>query len=411
MSKWIKLAWRDIWRNRRRTLLTMSAIVFSCLLIGLANSVQYGTYDAMEELSVKLFPGEIQIHRAGYHDEQSFENSLQDAEYDWGSLTGSHPWLTDATRRITGFGLVSSDSSSAGSMIVGIEPDNEKRITTFSQNVIAGDVLTPEDRQNVLVGYGLAENLGLGVGDSIVVLTQGYQNAMGADIYRIKGLTRVGTPELDRGLIILPFPDAAYLFNMEGRFTELILKTSNFRNATDYAALLKTTFPEAQYEVMPWIEMLEDIQQTRALDDAGNMIFYMFLVLLIGFEIFNTTMMSVMERVREFGVMMSIGMKHGQISLIIILGLLIKVMLSLLLGMFITWIIVFFLKENPIPLSDDMMQMYEDLGFAIEGISFSARPVVFLFPFVSVSLVALLSMIYPVVKMRTFSPVDALRTG
>ena len=410
MTKLLKLAWRDIWRNRRRSLLTMGAIVFAVVIITLANSVQYGTYDAMEELVVRLYTSDIQVHRTGFQEERTLSYSMEESEQDWAAYFDEYPWVEAATKRLTGFGLASSDSSSAGALIVGIEPETERNITNFTNAPSEGEALTSGDRQVVLLGATLAKNLNVAVGDSVVVLTQGYRNVMGADLYLVKGLVRTGSPDVDRAMMIMPLADAQYLFSMEGRFTEVVLRTRDFRRAESYAAALQAGLGEEQYEVLPWRAMMPELQQMRALDDAGNYIFYLFLVLLIGFEIFNTTTMSMMERVREFGVMMSIGMKPRQISLLVALELIMKVLLALAVGFVIMFVTVMILKDNPIPVTGELQEFYEDWGFTVDGISFSANLVIFAFPMLAVATVALVSMVYPILRMRRFSPVQALRT-
>ena len=410
MAKLLKLAWRDIWRNRRRSLLTMGAIIFAVIIISLTNSVQYGTYDAMEELVVRLYTSDLQVHRTGFQDERTLSYSMEESEQDWASRFDEYPWIEAVSKRLTGFGLASSDSSSAGALIVGIEPETEGSISSFANAPSEGRALVAEDQQAVLLGATLARNLNVGVGDSVVVLTQGYRNVMGADLYAVKGLVRTGNPDVDRVMMIMPLADAQYLFSMEGRFTEVVIRGHNFRGADSYAAVLQAALGEEQYEVLPWREMMPEIQQMRALDDAGHYIFYMFLVLLIGFEIFNTTTMSMMERVREFGVMMSIGMKPRQISLLVTLELMLKVVLALAIGFLITFVAVSILKDNPIPVTGELQELYEEWGFTVEGISFSARIVIFFFPMLAVATVSLLSMIYPILRMRRFSPVQALRT-
>ena len=410
MTKLLKLAWRDIWRNRRRSLLTMGAIIFAVMIISLANSLQYGTYDAMEELVVRLYAGDLQVHRAGFQDERTLSYSMEEYEQDGAECFDAYPWIEASTRRLTGYGLVSSDSSSAGAMIVGIEPETESSVSTFANQPSHGEALADGDDHAVVLGQILANNLDVAVGDSVVVLTQGYRNVMGADLYLVKGLIRTGSPDVDRGMMIMTLPDAQYLFSMEGRITEIVLRTEDFRAAETYAPVLQEALGADRYEVIDWKVLMPDIQQMRTLKFAGNYIFYFFLLLLIGFEIFNTTTMSMMERVREFGVMMSIGLKPRQLSLLVMLELAMKVVLALVIGLGITFLIVWVLKDNPIPVTGELAQMYEDLGVVVQGISFSARLPVFIFPLVSVTVIALASMVYPILRMRRFSPVEALRT-
>ncbi len=410
MQKLLKLAWRDIWRNHRRSLLTMGAVFFAVLLISLSQSVETGTYAAMERMVVRLFVSDLQIHRAGFQDNPTLSRSLTEEEYQWDALTEAHPWMTLATRRLSGFGLTSSDSSSAGTMIVGIEPDSERAISRFTRTVVDGQPLEGGDLGTVLLGEVLAKNLGSAVGDSVVLLTQGYRNVMGADLYAVKGLLRMGSPDLDRSMLVMTLSDAQDLFSMYDRFTELVVRTEDFGKAASYADELIADFPEDDYEVMTWRTMMPDLEQLRQLDSAGNYVFYFFLILLVGFEIFNTTLMTMMERVREFGVMMSIGMKPHQISILVALQLFLKMIMALAASVLVTSILVYFLSQNPIPLSAEMMELYEDWGFLVEGISFSANPSIFVFPVVAVATASILSMVYPVVRMHRFSPVGALRS-
>ena len=139
---------------------------------------------------------------------------------------------------ITGFGLVSSDSSSAGALIVGIEPGRECEITQFVTLVKEGDRLAPGDDRRVLLGVTLARNLQVGVGDTVVVLTQGYRNQMGADTYLVKGTVGMGNAELERGLLIMPLHNAQELFSLYDGITQVVVSTTDFRKANSRAKRL-----------------------------------------------------------------------------------------------------------------------------------------------------------------------------
>lgn len=409
MLRLLKLAWRDLWRNRRRSIITMGAIVFALLIITMAHSIQNGTYDAMEEVAVRVFMGDMQVHRSGYYDERTFSYSLETEEKDWAAIMDSQDWVDQWTTRISGFGLISSDSSSVGGMIVGIDPSREYGVSTFPTRPVEGEKLSPDDDRQVLLGQTLARNLDVAVGDTVVVLTQGYRNAMGADLYVVKGLLRTGNPDVDRSMMIMTLQDAQFLFSMDGRFTELVIRTEDFRKAGDFARDLRDELNEGDYEVMAWPELMPEIQQARALDDVGNGIFYMFLLLMVGFEIFNTTMMSVMERVREFGVMMSIGMKPRMATWLVAVELIIKVILAALIGLALSAALIAYFRANPIPLSQELRDMYETFGFTVEGFSFSNRPRIFVQPLIWIGTIALIALVYPMARINRFSPVEALR--
>lgn len=409
MKRFLKLAWRNVGRNRRRSLITMGAVVFTLVIITLANSVQYGTYDMMEGQAVRMFTGELQIQRSGYREEQTMAYSLTDDEADWDSLFAAMDWTFKRSRRVTGFGLVSSDSSSVGAAIIGIEPETEAKLANFSQRVVAGDPLGGGDEGEILVGKTLAENLHVGLGDTLVVLTQGYHNEMGADVYRIKGLLSTGTGDIDRAMVVMTMADAQMLFAMPGRFTEWVIRSDDFRSADRHARDLRNATAGLDVDVLTWEELMPELQQTRAFDDAGNNIFYFFLILLVGFEIFNTATMTVLERVREFGVLQSIGLRPNQVSLLVFMELAIKIVIGVGVGMLILISLALAFPNLTIPLSESLKEMYTSFGFTVEGYGFSTRAVVFLQPLISVLTVSLLAIIYPVWKVKQYTPVEAMR--
>ena len=409
MPTLLKLAWRNVWRNRRRSFITISAIVFSTIIISLASSFQAGTYEAAETNAIGFMTGEIQLHYEGYNDEPSLTNSIDAYEVDLDQLPNTFEWIDAHSRRLMGFGLVSSDSSSAGAMVLGIEPEKERAVSAFARTPVQGEYLSDSDYNQILIGQTLAKNLKVGIGDTIAVLTQGYRSAMGAELYRIKGLLDSGSIDIDRGTMIMRLEDAQKLFAMPGRITHLVLRTQDPYSAPEQAAAIREVYNEAPVEVMTWEDMMPELMQTRALDDVGNYIFYAFLLLLIGFEIFNTTTMSIMERIRELGILQSIGMKPYTLSVLVFFELLIKVLTALLISSVLVVILFIALQDVVIPLPQEALELYESFGFMFEGISFSTRPDVFVFPFVSVLLVSLFASIYPALKVLGYSPVSAMR--
>ncbi len=411
MTKLLKLAWRDVWRNRRRSFITMGAIVFAVLIIAVTRSLQYGTYEAMETYAIRLFAGDLQVHRAGFQEEKTLSYALEDAEQDWPALMQEQPWVTAYTRRLSGFGLVSSDSSSVGAVILGIDPKAEPRVSRFANQTTQGLPLAEGDDHAALLGRTLARNLDVGVGDTVVVLTQGFRNAMGADLYAVRGLVRTGSADVDRSMMILTLHDAQDLFSMDGRFTEIVLRTDRYQADDRYAAELRAQLDPTRYEVLYWAELMPELRQSIVLDNVSGAIFLVFLLILVGFEIFNTTTMSVMERVREFGVMQSIGMKPRQVSLLVFLESMLKVTVGLAAGLSITLLLAVFFKDYPIPLSQEFVRLSESFGFVIEDLTFSTRFTVFLEPLASVALITLLATVYPIFRVRRFSPVEALRTA
>ena len=409
MKQLLNLAWRNMWRNRRRSLITMSAIVFAMLITTLMRSLQYGTYDALESYAVNLFTGEVQIHAQGYQDERTFTKSLVEGDSLIQSALGRVADLQGSVRRISGFGLLSSHSASMGAMIIGISPEEELSVTTFSDTslLVAGQALTNDDSLHVVLGKDLAGNLKITTGDSLVIITQGYRNEMGADIYIVKGLIQTGSFELDRTLTIMPIKAGQSLFAMEGRITEIICKSTDFRKADTWAAQIQKEIGPA-YEVLSWREMLPELEQTIALDNIGGAVFLLFLLIIVGAEILNTSMMGVMERIKEFGILHAIGLRPGQIGTLVFLESLLKMGLALAFGLALSGVLIAILSQYPIPLSEDVKAAMAQYGF-ITDMFFSAKLKVFLEPFLSISAISFLATLYPSRMASRLSPVEAMR--
>ncbi len=409
MEKLLTLAWRNIWRNKRRSLITISAIAFAILIVATTRSMQYGTYDTMEYMAVSLYNGEVQVHRNGFQHERSVDYFLAQDEKDWQAIIETYPQYTAFSRRLTSFGLVSSDSASTGALIVGIEPEREPKITQFSGMVKEGESLKSGDDHLVLVGATLAKNLAVGIGDTLVVLTQGYRNQMGADLYVVKGTISVGHSDLDRGLMIMPLHNAQELYSLYNGITEVVLRTTNFRNANLASKALLMDFNDPRYEVLSWEEMMPELKQLIALDNISGVFYLIFILIIVGIEIFNTTMMSVVERTREFAILQSIGMKPKQIGGLIFTESFLKIAISLTVGFLLSYLVIFILTQNPIPLPDGLKEAYADYGFVIDDIKFSSDAKVFYEPILTIAIFAVLALLYPIYKTTKLNPMEAFR--
>jgi len=409
MTKFIRLAWRNIWRHKRRSLITISAIAFAVLIIAITRSLQYGTYDTMESMAVRLYTGEIQLHRTGYQKEQTLTYHLDQQALDWHKVLQAHPELRQFSRRVTGFGLVSADSASTGALIVGIEPEKETSITQFANLVVSGEKLQRSDDHLVLLGTLLGKILQADVGDTVVVLTQGYQNQMGADTYVVKGLLRAGQSELDRSLMIMPLSNAQELFSLPDGVTQVVFSSKDFRQAPELTRRLRKTLDGGQYEVLSWEDLLPELKQIIIIDNVSGAIYLAFILVVVGIEIFNATMLSVVERTREFGIMQAVGVKPHQIGGLIFLESSCKVVLALTAGLAFSLVVISILSRHPIPMPKDVVEAYAGYGFVFENMTFSAHARVYVEPLISIALISSVALLFPILKTMRLSPVEAFR--
>ena len=327
----LAMAWRNVWRHRRRSVLTVAAIslglAFNIFMRGLGD----GFHEQMVDNSVQSHIGHIQIHRAGYHDDPAITKTLPDPAAVRQAIEAL-PNLRGFSFRVLGDGLASSAENSAGVGVVGVTPDEESRVTTVHRAVVEGEYLDPGQHKPALIGARLAKLLQLSLGDSLVVLVQAADGSMGGEKYKITGIFRSGSPDLDRGMVYLLLRDARSLFALEGRYTEATLLLNNSSGVAAAQATLTAHLAGDGVEVLPWYVVEPYIQQFIELDDAFFYVIVLILFIVISVGILNTILMSVFERVREFGVMMSLGMKPRQVIRLVVLEAALLAVVGILIG-------------------------------------------------------------------------------
>ena len=401
----ITLAWRNIWRNRRRTLITMGSVVFAVVLAVLLNSVKEGILVKMQENTVTFYTGAIQIHEKGYWDERTLENTFIPGDEIKNTIEHIDG-IEGITSRLETFALAASEDYTKGAMIVGMDPENEHLITQLKNKVAEGNYLEADDR-SVLISSGLAEYLKLGVNDTLVLIGQGYHGVSAAGKYAIKGLVRLASPELNKRMVYLPIDLAGELFGAEGRKTALVLKVEDVQDATLIAGKLEKALPD--YEVMDWKTLMPELDQVIEGERAENAIFLIILYLLISFGIFGTILMMLMERQYEFGVLVATGMRRLKLSGVIVLENIFISVLGALVGTLLSVPAVLYFYKYPIEVGGKLKEAYENFGF--EPIFyFSIEPKIFYSQTIVVLCIALVLSLYPIVKVMRLDPITAMRS-
>ncbi|MFN8879834.1 MAG: ABC transporter permease, partial [Cyclobacteriaceae bacterium] len=291
----LKLAWKNLWRNRSRTLVTQSAIFFAVLLSVTTSSLQDGVFDHFVRNMVSYYSGYIQVHRAGYWEQQTLDNAaVRNKTVE--SVIANHPDVNALASRIESYALASVDEITKGCVVIGVEPDAEPQITQLNQRVASGRYFEHNDQRPVaLLSEGLAKRLQLPVGDTVILISQGYHGAMAAGKYRVIGLVRFGSPELNDQLLYLPLPVAQTFFSAENLVTSYVLSLATDKNLERTAASIHRSIGK-KYEVMTWKEMMPEVDQHIQTDKGTMYIISGILYLLIGFGIFGTLLMLMAER-------------------------------------------------------------------------------------------------------------------
>ena len=402
----LKLAWRNIWRNKRRTLITMASIVFAVVLCVLMDSVKKGFLDEMKANLVGFYTGYVQVHKEGYWEEKSLDNSFL-FQGSLVQLIAGNPSVVAAIPRLESFILAASEEYAKGAMIVGIDPLGESSVTKLDQKLWQGNYLKPDDKA-VLLSEGLAAYLKLGVGDTIILLGKGYHGVNAAGKYPIKGLIKFGSPELNKTLVYLPLKESQRLFGMENRLTAFILQLWD----TDKSEVAKDEIAAGlskDYEVLHWKTMLPELDSFIDGETRENVVFQIVLYLLIAFGIFGTILMMTLERQREFGILVSIGMQKMRLAVMVILENIMIALFGAIIGMLISVPFVFYFNIFPIHVGGKLAEAYDN--FNLEPIFyFSTKPEVFYNQGLIVLALAMVLSLYPIIKISRLEPVSAMRS-
>jgi len=403
----LKLAWRNIWRNRVRTLITMAAVFVAVILSTLLMSLKEGTYEKMTDSMVGAYTGYAQVHAAGYWDDRTLDNSmvindtLQDA-------LSSTPGITSYLPRIEGFVLAASEEMTKASSVVGVDPELESKNRQLHERVVEGSYLEANDRA-VLIGSGLAKYLRLGIGDTLVLLGQGYRGANAVGKYPIKGIVKFGSPELSKMLVFLPVKEAAYLFDLEEKYTSLILQFEDNDMHQSIVAQLSAKVGSS-YEAITWEELSPELTNMIATDRMEGYVFMFILYMVISFGIFGTVLMMLSERKHEFGVLVAVGMKRLRLASMVWLEVINISILGAITGTLAAFPITAYFYINPIELGEeDMKEMIEDYGME-PVIQASIDPGIFIQQGVIVFLIASAISIYPFLSLLRLNAVKAMRS-
>jgi ABC-type lipoprotein release transport system permease subunit len=400
-----KLAWRNLWRNKRRTLITAASVFFAVLLAIFMESMQLGGYSKMIENVVGFYSGYAQVHQKGYWDDQVLDNTIEKNEALELQIL-AHPEVSSLIPRLESFALASSPAITKGCQVVGIDPESENRLTRLKDKLVSGTYLQPEER-SVLVAEDLASQLELGVGDTLVLLGQGYQGVNAAGLFPISGIVRFGSPDLNKVMVYMPLKSAQWLYGAPNRLTSYVMLLNDPEAATQVANAVRKEISDA-YEVMDWKEMMPELVQSIEADYAGGIIYLGVLYVIIGFGIFGTLLMMTAERMHEFGIMVAIGMKKLRLGIIVAMETVLIALLGVLAGSAAALPLVVYFNVHPIVFTGEAATAYE--GYGLEPIIPTlVDPGVFLHHGLFVLLVTLILAGYPVWRIHRLEAVEAMR--
>jgi ABC-type lipoprotein release transport system permease subunit len=402
----IKIAWRNIWRNKKRTILTMVSIILAIFLSLFTRSMQLGTFGSMVTNAVKLSTGYIQIHTEGYWENKSINETFEESST-IDNVIESDENITFNIPRLESFALASSGEKTKGTMVTGTVPKLEDELNKYSEKIIRGEYLNANDR-SILIGDELAEFLNVDVGDTLVLLGQGYHGVTAAAQYPIKGILHLPIPQLNSQLVLMPLKECQYLFASENRLSSISIMLDDPELLDENTALIKSELNN-NYEVMTWKEMNKELVQFVDTKLVGGIIMLSILYIVIGFGVFGTVMMMTMERRKEFAIMVSIGMRKYKLLYVVFWETLLIGFVAIVIGLLITYPLILYLSHNPIVLTGEFAESMKSVG-SEPLMPFVAKPGIFINQTISVILLAMVAVIYPLIFILKFNVQKAMRS-
>jgi len=401
----IKLAWRNIWRNKRRTFITIASVFFAVILSTMMDSMKQGMYVNMIKTSVGDFFGYIQIQNTEYADDKIIDNALELTDEVTASLKANEN-VKDYLPRIESFALAASEEITKGTMVVGADVLKEIEFNNLDERLTKGEFLNPDDK-SILIGEGLADFLKVGVNDTVVLLGSGYHGSSAAGKYPIKGIIAFGSPDLSKRLVMLPIKEAQWLFGLENQFTSLNIQLKDNKKFKKTATELNASLGK-EYKAKNWEELLPELRKMIDTDEKEGYVFMFILYLVVSFGIFGTSLMMLAERRHEFGVMISLGMKKIMLAVTVWIEMIALSLLGAIFGMLGAFPICLYYNINPIKLGGDMTTMMEEYGMEAV-LQFSIDPSVFTKQAMVVFLLASIISIYAFLKILNFNPIKEMK--
>jgi ABC-type lipoprotein release transport system permease subunit len=336
---YIIMAWRNMWRNWRRTLIASIAIVLGLVLLIFMDALMRGSDQAIFGNAVRLYGGNVQIHAPGFRDRASRLPliPLDDADMVV-EIVRAQPEVVAVSKRISTGGMVGSGEGAYPVSITAIEPESEAPVSLVAENIIQGRFLTGDDGDAILIGQEMANLLNVGVGDRVVLLGKRKDESMRQRSMTVVGIFNLGMGDAEKGLVYINLPTAQTLYNLRDQETEV---TISLAQVGQESALIANLQPDlSNYEVDSFDTLRPEIRELLAQKSAFIAVIGFIVLLMAGIGILNLMLMAVYERTREMGVLAALGVKGRQLmGLFLLEGMFIGV-IGAVIGCMLSWLLV-----------------------------------------------------------------------
>lgn len=411
-----KLAWRNLWRHRKRTVITLSSIAIGFGLAVFSIGIGDGSHNSMIRNAIKLGEGHMAVQPRGYLEAPANHKYLADGR----SLQQQLETLGIAGSiepRISLQVLASTANNSVGAALEGMSASNDPRVAMLKPKIIKGNWIKPDDHRGIVIGDGMARKLKVKVGGKVVLMAGTRGGDTQAQLGRVRGIFDSHVDELDDFLVLSDIAFARYFLEGEGADVEMqpVTRFAVFLddpdNLNEAKRIIKNAVSDDKTVVLDWQELMPQLVQFIVIDDAGNYVFLVLILTMVVFGILNTVLMSVLERTREFGLLRALGLGRTHLLLLVFCESMLLSMLAVVIGWIVGGGTHWWFSKHGLDFSAIMGGDTAMMGTFIDPIIYtelSQGRVIQLTLIVFIATLA--SGIYPALKAARVTPVQALRT-
>jgi len=404
-----KMAWRNIWRNPRRTILTVCAITFASVLLVFMLSFQFGSYETMINTSVKISTGHLQIQAEKYQEKKNIRFVIPDPQT-IADIVAKIPEVEAYTFRGQAFSLISSEDRTYGVVVTGINPQRETKVSRLKKLIRDGNFLSANDVSQAVVGRLLAKNLRVTIGDELTLLGQGRDGSIAATVVQVKGIFSSGIDEFDRSAIQIPLSTFQDVFSMDDAVHEIVVIAKSLSDVSKIKSKIQAGLvglnSRKSLKTLDWQDLMPGLRQAIEMDLVSGLIFYGLLIIVVAFSILNTFLMAIFERTKEFGVMMAIGTSPRRLTKVLLVESMAMTLIGIIAGILLGIVVTYYFQVHGIDFSGGSELLSQ---FGITGrmypklslLSVSIGPSMVLF-------FTFFAALYPALKIRSLRPVEAM---
>ena len=402
----IRLAWRNIWRNRRRSLITIASVFAAVFLTVVTMSYSNGTWGKMIDNMLHTQAGHIEIHQKGYWSNKVMDNFMT-MDNETITLLRETENIESVAPRIEIFALAAAEKITKGVAITGIDPVEENKKSRLAKRLVEGDYLDSNDT-GILIGKKLSEYLRVKPGDSLALIGQGYHGATAVGLFPIRGIVSLITPDMDRNMLYMTVRSAQDFIDMPDGYSGMLiaLNDGNQLKATMRAVEEKTD--SSVYEVLPWTITMDRLLKQKESDQAFSKIILVILYLIVGFGILGTVLMMTNERRREFGMMIALGMQRRKLWHTVATELLLMSFIGAAAALIVCIPLVWYFHIHPVSLSGEMAAMMNAYGME-PVLPMDASPSLFISQVFIVLIITCITLAYPIRVIRTLNTSQSIR--